>query len=113
VLRVGNLEPVRDFSDVRDVAAAYVVLLSRGETGATYNVCSGVSRSMRSVLERLLARSTARPRVEVDPARFRPLPPDSLAFVGNASRLRALGWTPTHSVDAALDALLDAHRDAA
>jgi GDP-4-dehydro-6-deoxy-D-mannose reductase len=113
VLRVGNLDPVRDFSDVRDVAAAYLVLLERGEPGATYNVCSGQARSMRSVLERLLARSTARPRVEVDPARYRPLPPDSLAFTGDASKLRALGWAPSHSVDAALDALLDAYRAAA
>jgi GDP-4-dehydro-6-deoxy-D-mannose reductase len=113
VLRVGNLDPVRDYSDVRDVAAAYVVILARGEPGATYNVCSGTRRSMRSVLERLLARSTARPKVEIDPARLRPLPPDSLAFVGDASRLRALGWAPTHSVDAALDGLLDAYRGAA
>jgi GDP-4-dehydro-6-deoxy-D-mannose reductase len=113
VLRVGNLDPVRDFSDVRDVAAAYVVLLERGEPGATYNVCSGVSRSMRSVLEHLLARSSARPSIEIDPARFRALPPESLAFRGNASRLRALGWAPTHSADAALDSLLDAYRAAA
>jgi len=113
VLRVGNLDPVRDFSDVRDVVAAYTVLLARGESGQTYNVCSGERRSMRSVLERLLSRSTARPRVEVDPARYRALPPESLAFAGDASRMRALGWAPSHSVEAAFDALLDAYRAAA
>ncbi len=113
VLRVGNLDPVRDFSDVRDVVAAYVVLLARGEPGQAYNVCSGERRSMRSVLERLLARSSAQPRVEVDPARYRALTPDSLAFVGDASRMRALGWAPNHPVDAAFDALLDAYRAAA
>jgi GDP-4-dehydro-6-deoxy-D-mannose reductase len=113
VLRVGNLDPVRDFTDVRDVVAAYALLLERGERGATYNVCSGERRSMRAVLERLLSRSTARPRVEVDPERYRALPPDALAFAGDASRLRALGWAPSHSVDAAFDALLDAHRAAA
>jgi GDP-4-dehydro-6-deoxy-D-mannose reductase len=113
VLRVGNLAPVRDYSDVRDVAAAYVVLLERGASGGTYNVCSGVRRSMRSVLEHLIARSTARPRVEVDPARFRELPPDTVAFAGDASRLRALGWAPQRSADDAFDALLDAYRAAA
>jgi GDP-4-dehydro-6-deoxy-D-mannose reductase len=113
VLRVGNLDPVRDFSDVRDVVAAYARLLERGEGGLTYNVCSGERRSMRSVLDRLLSRSTARPRVEVDPARYRALPADSLAFVGDASRMRALGWAPSHSVDEAFDALLDAYRAAA
>jgi len=113
VLRVGNLAPVRDYSDVRDVAAAYVLLLERGARGDTYNVCSGVRRSMRSVLERLIARSSARPRVEVDPARFRELPPDGVAFAGDASRLRALGWAPQRSADDAFDALLDAYRAAA
>jgi len=113
VLRVGNLDPVRDFSDVRDVVEAYATLLARGERGATYNVCSGEARSMRSVLERLLSRSTAKPRVEVDPERFRALPADALAFTGDGSRLRALGWTPSHSVDAAFDGLLDAYRAAA
>jgi GDP-4-dehydro-6-deoxy-D-mannose reductase len=113
VLRVGNLDPVRDFSDVRDVVEAYVALLARGESGATYNVCSGEARSMRAVLDRLLSRSTAKPRVEVDPERYRAQPPDSLAFKGDASRLRALGWAPSHSVDAAFDELLDAYRAAA
>jgi GDP-4-dehydro-6-deoxy-D-mannose reductase len=113
VLRVGNLAPVRDYSDVRDVAAAYVVLLERGARGETYNVCSGVRRSMRSVLDRLLARSSARPRIEVDPARFRELPADTVAFAGDAGRLRALGWAPERSADDAFDALLDAYRAAA
>jgi GDP-4-dehydro-6-deoxy-D-mannose reductase len=113
VLRVGNLAPVRDYSDVRDVVAAYVLLLQRGVTGETYNVCSGARRTMRSVLDHLLARSSARPRVEIDPARFRELPANALAFVGDNAKLRALGWTPRHSVDEAFDALLDAYRAAA
>src|SRR5262249_56608612 len=41
VLRVGNVDPVRDFSDVRDVAAGYVALLERGRTGEAYNLCAG------------------------------------------------------------------------
>ena len=113
VLRVGNLAPVRDYSDVRDVVAAYVLLLQRGVTGETYNVCSGARRTMRSVLDHLLARSSARPRVEIDPARFRELPADALAFLGDNAKLRALGWAPRHSVDEAFDALLDAYRAAA
>jgi GDP-4-dehydro-6-deoxy-D-mannose reductase len=113
VLRVGNLAAVRDFSDVRDVAAAYVVLLERGERGGIYNVASGRGRSMRDVLERLLARARVAPAIEVDPARWRELPPERVALVGDASRLRALGWAPSHSVDETLDALLDAYRSAA
>jgi GDP-4-dehydro-6-deoxy-D-mannose reductase len=112
VLRVGNLAAVRDFSDVRDVVAAYVLLLERGERGATYNVCSGRGRSIREVLDALVARSNAKPAVEVDPERFRPLPDDRVALVGDAGRLRALGWAPSHSLDDALDGLLASYRAA-
>ena len=41
VVCAGNLDPVRDFSDVRDVAAGYVALLERGRSGEVYNLCSG------------------------------------------------------------------------
>lgn len=54
VVRVGNLEAMRDFTDVRDVARAYVELVTRGASGEVYNVCSGVERSIRSMLERLI-----------------------------------------------------------
>ncbi|HXZ85998.1 MAG TPA: NAD-dependent epimerase/dehydratase family protein, partial [Myxococcota bacterium] len=74
LLRVGNLAPIRDFSDVRDVVSAYLVLLERGARGETYNVCSGRGRSIRELLDHLLARSSARPELRVDPERFRELP---------------------------------------
>jgi GDP-4-dehydro-6-deoxy-D-mannose reductase len=110
VLRVGNLAALRDVSDVRDVVAAYVLLLTAGERGAVYNVCSGRGRSVQSLLDSLVARARVKPRIEVDPARFRPLPAAGGALVGDPSRLRALGWQPTHSADEALSDLLDAFR---
>jgi len=113
VLRVGNLEPVRDFSDVRDVVAAYGVLLERGARGETYNVASGRGWPIRAVLDHLLARSRARLRIEVDPERFRAVPLDALALVGDAAKLRALGWTPKHAVEETFDALLEFYRGAA
>ena len=112
VLRVGNLEPVRDYSDVRDVVAAYALLLERGVGGETYNVASGRGRPVRAVLEHLLARARVRPKLEVDPARFRAVAPDALALVGDAAKLRALGWQPKHALEDTLDALLDFYRSA-
>jgi len=112
VLRVGNLAAQRDFSDVRDVADAYVLLLERGERGAAYNVASGRSRTIQSVLDALVARSAVRPRVEVDPERWRPLPEHAVSLAGDASRLRALGWAPRHTLDDSLAALLDSYRAA-
>jgi GDP-4-dehydro-6-deoxy-D-mannose reductase len=111
-LRVGNLDPVRDFSDVRDVVAAYALLLDAGETGAVYNVCSGGAWSVRAVADHLLSRCEVPARLERDPDRYRPEPRERLALVGDPGRLRSLGWTPRYRFEETLDALLDASRRA-
>jgi GDP-4-dehydro-6-deoxy-D-mannose reductase len=105
LLQVGNLEPVRDFSHVADVVEAYRLLLQRGQPGAAYNVCSGTGRTLRSVLEELLALAGVHASVVVDPARLRPA--DIPSLVGDASRLRALGWRPRRTVTDALREVLD------
>jgi GDP-4-dehydro-6-deoxy-D-mannose reductase len=105
-LKVGNLEAVRDFSHVRDVVAAYRVLLDRGVSGEVYNVSSGRGRSIRSILDELIALVGIEVDVQVDPARLRPS--DIPNMVGDSSRLRALGWAPRFTVrDALLDVLED------
>jgi GDP-4-dehydro-6-deoxy-D-mannose reductase len=111
VLSVGNLEPVRDFSHVLDVVAAYRLLLERGVPGEAYNVCSGVGRTMRSVVEEMIAASATDAGIEVDPARVRPVEIPSL--VGDPSKLRALGWEPRRSVREALEDALDEARASA
>jgi nucleoside-diphosphate-sugar epimerase len=106
-IRVGNLDAVRDFLDVRDVVEAYRRLLEPTVPPGAYNVASGVGRSMRTLLERLFAHARCAPRIELDPARWRP----ARASVGDATRLRAAtGWAPQISFDATLAALLDAWR---
>jgi len=106
VLKVGNLEAVRDFADVRDVVRAYWQLLDRGEAGAVYNVCSGQGRRVRDLLDALLAASSARVEVRVDPDRLRPS--DVPAQVGDPSRLRAAtGWEPRIPLERTLRDLLD------
>jgi GDP-4-dehydro-6-deoxy-D-mannose reductase len=105
VIHVGNLDARRDFSDVRDVVRAYRLLMERGVAGRVYNVCSGVGRSIRSVLEALVARSTAEVSVELDPEKLRPS--DTPSLVGDPSRLmNETGWTPHHSFDDTIDTLL-------
>jgi GDP-4-dehydro-6-deoxy-D-mannose reductase len=106
VLKVGNLEAVRDFADVRDVVRAYWLLLERGEGGTAYNVCSGTGRPVRQLLDGLLAESSARVEVRVDPDRLRPS--DVPAQVGDPSRLRAAtGWEPRIPLERTLRDLLD------
>ena len=105
VLQVGNLDAVRDYSDVRDVVRAYWALLDRGEAGEVYNVCSGRGRRIRDLLEVLLAASGAKVEVRVDKDRLRPS--DVPALVGDPARLRAAtGWQPRVSLEDSLRELL-------
>ena len=107
-LEVGNLEPVRDYSDVRDVVRAYLVLLELGEAGEAYNVASGRGIALREALAML--RLKARMPIEVVESGTRLRPADLSYLVGDASRLMALGWSPRHVFEETLEALLDGAR---
>jgi GDP-4-dehydro-6-deoxy-D-mannose reductase len=81
---------VRDYLDVRDVVAAYALLLERGEPGSVVNVCSGEGVPLRELLEQLAAIAGVRVRIVEDPELVRPGEPARL--VGDPARLLALGW---------------------
>jgi GDP-4-dehydro-6-deoxy-D-mannose reductase len=106
VLRVGNLAAARDFSHVRDVARAYELLALKGQDGEAYNICSGVSRTIRDAMERFLAMARVPIRVEVDPERWRP---DSIPEVrGSCEKLASqVGWAPQIGFDELLREMLD------
>lgn len=109
VMRVGNLNAERDFTDVRDVARAYIAALERGMPGEAYNVASGISRSIRSLLDGLLAHSTCNVTVETDPAKLRPT--DTPRQQGDASKLsQATGWQPQIPFHQTLKDILDYER---
>lgn len=94
VMKVGNLEAQRDFSDVRDVVQAYIAALEKGQAGDSYVVASGVARTVRSILDGLLAHSNCQVKIEVDPARYRVS--DTPRQYGDSAKLRAAtGWQPT------------------
>jgi len=106
VIRVGNLDARRDFTDVRDVVRAYRSLAERGRSGEIYNVGSGAGRSIQSLLDALRSRARVEVRVEVDPERLRPA--ETSALVADAARLRdRTGWSPRISFESMLDSLLD------
>jgi GDP-4-dehydro-6-deoxy-D-mannose reductase len=106
VLRVGNVDPVRDFSDVRDVAAGYVALLERGHAGDAYNLCSGSGASIAEVIAILRTHARVPLRVHSDPALRRAV--DVERIVGSHDRAtRDTGWTPRIPLDETLGTLLD------
>jgi GDP-4-dehydro-6-deoxy-D-mannose reductase len=95
-LRCGNLEPFRDFIDVRDCASALVLVAEKAPGGSVVNVCNGVAVKMAELVETL--RSVAgRPfEIVIDPAQLRPV--DDMRIVGDPKRLRALGYVPAFSL---------------
>ncbi len=106
----GNLEPVRDLLDVRDVVEAYLALLRSGRPGEVYNVSRGEGHSVGELFRRLaeLVGVAAEPVPDPALSRAHDLP----HLVGDSTRLReATGWTPAISTDAMLRGLLDAQAD--
>lgn len=109
-IETGNLDPVRDLLDVRDVATAYIALLERGAPGQVYNVATGVGHALRAVLERLQALAGVRVVPRPEPALVRAA--DIMHLVGNSAKLRnATGWAPRFTLDRTLQDLLDAQTD--
>jgi GDP-4-dehydro-6-deoxy-D-mannose reductase len=93
VIRVGNLDAVRDFTDVRDMVRAYWLAVTRARPGEVYNIATGSGITIRALLDQLLALSSVEVRVETDPARLRPS--DVEILIGDSSKFRAdTGWQP-------------------
>lgn len=110
VMRVGNLEARRDFSDVRDLVGAYWLLLRKGAPGEAYNVCGGSDRSIAEVLGSLLSMSEAPIRVEVDPERLRKS--DIPVLRGDNGKMREVaGWAPDRPLEETLKDVLDWWRE--
>ncbi len=105
VLRVGNLDSRRDFTDVRDVVRAYRLLLERGRPGLAYNLSSGRQVTLRAILDDLCALSGLRPAIETDPARYRPAADRPCL---DTRRIAAdTGWTAAIPLAATLRDLLE------
>ncbi|MCL5986636.1 MAG: GDP-mannose 4,6-dehydratase [Actinobacteria bacterium] len=104
-IRVGNIEVIRDFTDVRDVVAAYCTILRKGRAGEAYNVCSGYGISISKLLEILLSNAKKEIEVVIDEGRFRPA--DIPILIGDRSKLTLeLGWKPKINIEqSALDVL--------
>ena len=107
VMSVGNLEAERDFTDVRDVAAAYIALAEKGHPGQAYLICSGKAVSIYSLLQTLSELAQVEMQVTFDPNRMRPS--DTPCLYGSYARIKAhTGWQPQIPLRQSLaDALQD------
>ena len=101
VLEVGNLQVVRDFTDVRDTVEAYWQCLEKGTPGDVYNVSSGRGRKIEAMLRYYLRQSAVTIKLEKDLKRFRAV--ETPTLVGDARKLRRkTGWRPKISFEKTL-----------
>lgn len=105
VMHVGSLDAERDFLDVRDAVHGYTTLAAAGEAGEIYNVCSGVPVSVQTILRSLIEIAHVPVEVREDPAKVRAT--EVKRFYGDNSKLLALGWKPTFTLERSLREIFD------
>ncbi|ARC82775.1 GDP-6-deoxy-D-mannose reductase [Pseudomonas aeruginosa] len=104
-LEVGDIDVSRDFLDVQDVLSAYLRLLSHGEAGAVYNVCSGQEQKIRELIELLADIAQVELEIVQDPARMRRA--EQRRVRGSHARLHdSTGWKPEITIKQSLRAIL-------
>jgi len=86
IIKVGNLEAKRDFTDVRDMMRAYWIAIQSGEIGEVYNICSEKPISIKKILNGFLNISITNIKIRKDPIRFRVL--DVPILLGDSTKFR-------------------------
>jgi GDPmannose 4,6-dehydratase len=112
VLKVGNLDSLRTWSDVRDAVRAYYMLVTKNPTaGEYYNIGGTFSCTVREMLDYLLSQSTVENiKVEVDPDRLRPI--DADLQVPDTKKFQAhTGWSPEIPFEKTMNDLLNYWRE--
>lgn len=110
VLKVGNIDVKRDFTDVRDIVSAYIRLINKGTAGEVYNVGSGTSHSLKEILEQILESSRVKGIVyETDMQKIRPADVEELR--ADTARLKSVtGWQPEYSLEQSITDILEEMR---
>lgn len=105
VLKVGDIDVARDFTDVLDVIDAYFTLLNQGVTGEIYNVASAQSYRIRDLIERMLALAGVKADIVQEASRLRQS--EQREVRASCTKLRqATGWKPSISIDESLRKIL-------
>lgn len=107
-IKVGDLRIIRDFTDVRDVVKAYILLLTKGHTGEIYNVCSGVGYTLDQILGILSQLLDVNINTVINDKYIRPN--DNQVIIGSRDKIFShIGWKPKYLIKQSLkDMLLSA-----
>ena len=100
-IKLGNVNIIRDFVDVRDVILAYDLLLTKGRTGEIYNVCSGKGYSILNIVNMMISHTGQNLKIEIDQNLIRPV--DNPIIIGDNSKIiRETGWEISYSLEKSL-----------
>ena len=108
-IRVGNLDSIRTYADVRDAVRAYWALLEKCTPGEVYNIGGNRTLTIGEILEMLKSFSEVRIEHKVDPNLLRPADV-TLQIPENTKFREQTGWKPEYSLEQTLRDLLDYHR---
>ena len=111
VIYHGNLDSVRDYTDARDVARAYIAAMEHCNPGEPYNICSNMRITIGDLLQLFVDLSTHPGGIEtkVDPARLRPS--DVVLLYGDSTKFNeTTGWKPSFTIEQTMGDLLEAWR---
>ena len=101
VIKVGNMDVSRDYTDVRDVVKAYLDLVEKGKPGESYNICSGIGYKLDTLLDIYRTFTSKKIKISVDQSRMRPI--DLPILVGSYDKIQAhTGWKPAIPIEKTL-----------
>jgi GDP-4-dehydro-6-deoxy-D-mannose reductase len=106
VLKLGNMEAVRDFSDVRDIVRAYWLAVQLCDAGTPYNIGSGDPRSVAFIYTTLEGIAKVKVKIEQDPAMMRPSDVPYLSADPRAFK-KATGWKQEYELKQTLTDLFN------
>jgi GDP-4-dehydro-6-deoxy-D-mannose reductase len=110
IIRVGNLEANRDYTDVRDMVKAYLLAVEKCDPGDVYNICTGTTIKIGDMLKMLLSMSKVKVEIKQDQSRMRPS--DVPVLLGDNSKFVAkTGWKPEIPFTKTMEDLLNYWRE--
>jgi len=110
ILKVGNLEAKRDFTNVKDMVRAYATVVEKGKIGDVYNIGSGTSYKISDILNKLVSMSSYKIKIEKEEGLLRPS--DNPELVCDATKfVKLTGWKPEISIEETLKDTLDYWRN--
>ncbi|MBI2547511.1 MAG: GDP-mannose 4,6-dehydratase [Candidatus Aenigmarchaeota archaeon] len=110
LLKLGNIELVRDFSDVRDIVIGYLSSVENGKSAEAYNLCSGKGYKIKDLINNILTKFNIKNvKIEKDPLKIRS--DEAPVIVGDNTKARKeLSWDPSTKFEDTLTELINYYK---